>query len=108
MGVLEILGYYLIAALSFSIMYTYSYGYEISKTVMGVLIICEIEPEDYIEDQGWGPNIYIGASFVMSFLVMPIYLYAMLSTNKWVFVSDRACEILEKSYGLEKVPEEEN
>ena len=96
--------YYLIAALSFAIMYAYSYGCEISNTVLDLLYMFDMDYRDYPEAK-WSPKAYILSSFVVSFLGAPFFLYIVLFQNKYVTVKAASGHILQDSFGLKKEDE---
>lgn len=99
---IEILSYYIIIALSFAIMYTYSYGLEITRIVIEVLEISGKRHQDYVKERAWHPYIYLSASFLLSLIAMPFFAKEIILMNKWDLVEYAAGEILSNSYSLNK------
>ena len=95
---MEILTYYIIAALSFSLMYTINYGWEVAQTVMEMLYMFDI---DYMEAPDWSPGSYVVSVFVMAFIFMPIFVPNIFQ-DKHNKIRDAASFILEKHYGFVK------
>lgn len=97
-----IIEYYIIAAMSFALMYTYSYGLEISKTVVDVLNLFDMSYKDHYVDKGWNPNMYIFWSFIVALIAMPLVLLIVLFENKYKTVKEASGSILKDSYGFEE------
>jgi hypothetical protein len=93
-----ILEYYIIAALSFAAMYTYNYGWEITKTVLDVLFMFDI---DY-RDSKWHPWTYMVVSFIAATLAMPLFLIMIIFGDKYTLIKDASSHILEKRFGFKK------
>lgn len=94
-----ILEYYIIVALSFSLMYSISYGWEIVQTVLDVLYIFEM---DYVKEDKWNPGYYMTMVFTMSLIGMPLFLFLVLAQDKYETVKFAAAHILKKYYGFEE------
>ena len=96
---MDILSYYIIIALSFALMYTISYGWEIIQTVLDVLYMFDM---DYIEENTWNPGYYITMVFTMSLIGMPLFLFLVLAQDKYETVKFASAHILQKYYGFEQ------
>ena len=96
---MEILGYYIIAALSFALMYSISYGWEIIQTVLDVLNLFDM---NYIDEDTWNPWYYMTAVFIMSLIAMPLFLFLVLAQNKYETIKFASAHILQKYYGFEQ------
>ncbi len=92
--------YYIIACISFSIMYLINYGIEIVNTVMDVLDILDIDYKE--EETTWTPLKYIIAMLISVTVFMPLFLYLILTTDKYLIIKDATAGILTNKFGLER------
>jgi len=90
-----VIEYYVIIALSFGIMYTYSYGLEIVQTVRDVEKIVTDNAENI-----WNSNLYIFFTFIVSSIAMPIFLGLIIIQKKYDTIKYASAYILKKYYGL--------
>jgi len=73
--------YYIIIAISFSIMYSIAYAKPIVSVVEQVIELGSIDKEL------WSTSEYYIASFIISFLFMPIiFVTILLNRDKWSFI----------------------
>lgn len=93
---MEILFYYLIASISFMLMYTYRYGYEITLTVLDVLKELDI---DYTE-HNWSPITHTFAVAILSLIAMPLFFMVMLSEHRYVTIKEASKLILNRRFDL--------
>lgn len=95
-----ILEYYIIAAVSFAIMYTYNYGWVITESVINMLNMFDI---DYLEeDCNWTPASYLINTFILSSIAMPVFLFVILFTDKYKIIKDCSGYILIKNFKLKR------
>jgi hypothetical protein len=93
---MEILFYYFITALSFTIMYIWRYSYEVMQSVMQILNILDI---DYLE-YDWSPISFMIASTIVSLVLMPLVLMSILMYSRLTVIKNMTAYILENSFGL--------
>ena len=94
---IEYLCYYLIAALSFSIMYAINYNRDTIWSVQKVCDIFDIPMHDH-----FSPITFYIVSLIFVFILFPAYLLAVLSENKYDIVKVQASAILKEHFGLSK------
>lgn len=85
---------YIIFALSFAIMYWWSYTREIIKTVQGV--------EKKLNDSEirLNPGRYSTRMFLLSFLIAPWYVAEVIASPKWQYIKIKSTNIIRKQYAL--------
>jgi hypothetical protein len=85
---------YLIIALSFTIMYWWSYTREIILTVKGV------ENRFDKMDGSINPVIFSILSGVATFVAMPVYAYCILTIPRRAYIKDIATTIVKKQHEI--------
>lgn len=80
-------------------MYTVRYGYSTAQLVLSVLEVAEI---DWMEERTWHPIQYLISVFILSFALMPIFLFSVLMYDRADKIKDATGAILEKYYDFEK------
>ena len=96
---MEILIYYLIACVSFSIMFIIRYGYEIVETTLDVLDMFDI---DYVQDGDWTPWAYYTALFIINIIYMPKIWWIIISTPRYAVIKECTSEILIQHFDFKK------
>ena len=100
---MEILIYYIIAALSFAIMYSINYSWEIAQTVIETLYIFDM---DYT-DSDWNPYMYLAVGFMLTLVLMPMYIPAIFG-KRYERIKDASAYILVEEYGFIKEDDSED
>lgn len=93
---LEILYYYIILAVSFSMMFTFRYAYTTCLNIKDVLVILEVDRKKY----KWKPIWYILDVFIGTAFSMPLIAFAIFTNNRPDIVKGMTKEILEEDFDL--------
>ena len=92
--------YYIIACISFSMMYLINYGIEIINTVTDVLYMLDINYRE--EDTNWTPLGYAISMLITVATFMPLFLYLIVTTDKYAIIKNATAGILTNRFGLER------
>lgn len=85
---------YIIIAVSFAIMYTINYIYQINLTVLSTLYMFDI---DYSETD-WNPWSFVIGGFIVSVMLMPIIVLFILPENRWKVINKSSKYIINKHF----------
>ena len=91
--------YYIIAVISFSIMYYIRYTLEIIPTVLDTLELLDIKYQDCV---GWSPITYSIASVFVTLVGFPFFLYIIIVSSRTRIVQESVRQILKGPFGLEE------
>ena len=89
---------YFIIAVSFAIMYTISYGIEITRTIN---LAIDTFGLDY-KNSNWNPINFNIALFLISLVTMPILMLGMFTEDKWTTIQRATTNILEGQFNFVK------
>lgn len=85
---------YFIISVSFAIMFTFQYTYQINRIVLDTLDMFDI---DYRETR-WDPFTYGFVSFVTAIIAMPIFLLSIIAEERWGAINKASKHILDKHF----------